>query len=197
MNKAVFLDKDGTIIPDVPYNVDPARIHLENGVAEGMRLLKQAGYLLMVVSNQSGVAHGYFTEEDLILVERKLQQELKAAQASLDGFFYCPHHPDGTVAQYSFSCDCRKPKAGMLFKAAQKFNIDLSRSWMIGDILNDVEAGNQAGCSTILIDNGNETEWAVTEARTPTAIVDNITAAVSFILSEKEHEEYNRNIQRV
>jgi D,D-heptose 1,7-bisphosphate phosphatase len=188
MNKAVFLDKDGTLIPDVPYNVDPALIRLEKGVGEGMHRLKQAGYLLIVVSNQSGVAHGYFREEDLLSVSNKLQQELQKMHTSFDGFFYCPHHPQGKVGQYSVSCDCRKPQAGMLFRAAEQFNIDLSRSWMIGDILNDVEAGNLAGCSTILINNGNETEWTLTSNRRPTCVFDSMTAAVSFILERPTTE---------
>jgi D-glycero-D-manno-heptose 1,7-bisphosphate phosphatase len=185
MNKAVFLDKDGTLIIDVPYNVDPSLIKLEKGVGPALRLLKQAGYLLIVISNQSGVAHGYFREEDLALVSERLQAELKNENVSFDGFFYCPHHPEGKIVQYAISCDCRKPQAGMILRAAEQFNIDLNSSWMVGDILNDIEAGNMAGCSTILINNGNETEWLLNDQRKPTCVFDCITDAVSYILQRQ------------
>lgn len=187
MNKAVFIDKDGTLIHDVPYNVDPSLIRLQEGAACGLRQLKDQGYLLIIVSNQSGVAHGYFNEEALTAVQEKLQDELKKDGVQLDGAFFCPHHPQGTVKRYAVSCECRKPKPGMLMKAATQFDIDLSQSWMIGDILHDVEAGNKAGCSTILIDNGNETEWQPGADRHPTEVVKNIRQAVSIILEQSAH----------
>ncbi|MGF1538798.1 MAG: D-glycero-alpha-D-manno-heptose-1,7-bisphosphate 7-phosphatase [Elainellaceae cyanobacterium] len=155
--KAIFLDKDGTLIHDIPYNVDPDRITLRDGTREGLQALHQQGYQLIVITNQSGVARGYFPEEAIAPVEAKLRALL--SPIPLAGFYYCPHHPQGTVAKYAIACDCRKPKPGMLLQAAQEHSVDLARSWFIGDILNDVEAGNRAGCRTILIDNGNETEW--------------------------------------
>lgn len=187
MNKAVFIDKDGTLIHDVPYNADPSLIRLQEGAAYGLRQLKDQGYLLILVSNQSGVAHGYFSEEALTAVQEKLQDELKKDGVQLDGAFFCPHHPQGIVKQYAVSCECRKPKPGMLVEAARQFDIDLSQSWMIGDILHDVEAGNKAGCSTILIDNGNETEWQPGADRHPTDVAKNIRQAVSIILEHKVH----------
>ena len=87
--------------------------------------------------------------------------------------YYCPHYPDGKIQKYKIECDCRKPKPGLILQAAREHDIDLSNSWMIGDILNDVEAGNRAGCKTILLDNGNETEWIWNEIRTPAFIVNN------------------------
>src|SRR5687767_8859310 len=159
MKKAVFIDKDGTLIPDLPYNVDTSLITLQEGAVEGLKLLQSAGFLLIIISNQAGVAYGYFKEADVLSVEEKLKELLSPEGVSLDGFFYCPHHPEGKVEAYSIKCSCRKPEAGMILKAAETFSIDLSRSWMIGDILNDVEAGHNAGCRSILIDNGNETEW--------------------------------------
>jgi D-glycero-D-manno-heptose 1,7-bisphosphate phosphatase len=182
MNKAVFLDKDGTLIHDIPYNTDPSLIQLQAGAGRSLRRLKDGGYLLVLVSNQSGVAHGYFKEEALSGVEEKLQQELKKDGVQLDAVYFCPHHPDGIVKEYALSCACRKPKPGMLLRAAQKLNIDLSQSWMIGDILHDVEAGNQAGCNTILINNGNETEWKLNTYRQPTEIAESIPEAASIIL---------------
>jgi D-glycero-D-manno-heptose 1,7-bisphosphate phosphatase len=181
MNKAIFIDKDGTLIEDIPYNVDPDLIRFMAGAIDGLKKLKTEGYLLIVISNQSGIAHGYFKEEAMQQVKEKLWGTLQDYGIRLDGLFYCPHHPYGTVSQYAFSCDCRKPKPGMIFKAAENLNVDLSRSWMIGDILHDVEAGNKAGCKTILINNGNETEWDLNENRKPTAMAGNLQeAALSY-----------------
>lgn len=186
MKKAIFLDKDGTLIHDMPYNVDTSLIRWNDGVFESLRLLKDRGYLLIVVSNQSGIAHGYFTEREMMIVRTKMYHDLVEAGARLDGFYFCPHHPDGVVADYAKVCHCRKPAPGMILQAADDFNIDLSQSWMIGDILNDIEAGNNAGCKTILINNGNETEWITTEERTPDFTVHNIKEAVEKIFSTQD-----------
>jgi D-glycero-D-manno-heptose 1,7-bisphosphate phosphatase len=179
--RAVFLDKDGTLIEDVPYNVRPEQIRLLPGGAEGLRRLHAAGYRLIVVSNQSGVAHGYFAEEALAGVERRLRQLLAEAGVPLAGFYYCPHHPDGSVAAYRVACACRKPEPGLLLRAAREHGIDLARSWLIGDILNDVEAGRRAGCRTILLDNGHETEWVLTPLRTPDARAPDLDTAARII----------------
>lgn len=181
LSKAVFLDKDGTLIKNVPYNVDPELIRLTDGALEALRLLQAGGYKLIVVSNQSGIARGLFDEEDLLPVETRLQRLLSAAYVSLDDFYYCPHHPAGVVPQYARQCSCRKPKPGMLFNAADDHQINLAESWLIGDILHDVEAGNLAGCKTILVDNGNETEWRLTDDRQPEFIVKNLFLAAYLI----------------
>lgn len=163
----VFVDKDGTLVRDVPYNVDPAKIRLAAGAAEGLSLLHDAGFRVAVVSNQSGVAHGYFAEDDLRIVETRLRQMLQEIDVSLAGFFYCPHHPKGKIVKYAIACDCRKPAPGLILAAARQLGCDLQRCWMIGDILDDVEAGRRAGCRTVLIDNGNETEWRSGRFREP------------------------------
>lgn len=140
---AVFLDKDGTLIEDVPYNVDPNLIRLTDGALDGLRSLHDAGYLLIVVSNQSGIARGYFEEQALGAVEQRMRRLLDAARVPLAGFYYCPHHPDGGVDAYSVECACRKPAPGLLSRAARDHGVSLGRSWMIGDILHDVEAGRR------------------------------------------------------
>ena len=180
--KAIFLDKDGTLIVDVPYNVNPELIVLAEKCLEGLKKLQDNGYLLIVISNQSGVARGYFDNGALKAVEDRLRYLLFSAEINLTDFYYCPHHPDGSIEPFNIDCDCRKPAPGMLFKAATAFGIDLNASWMIGDILNDVEAGKRAGCNTILVDNGNETEWVMNEFREPTASTQNIDEAAEFIL---------------
>ncbi len=181
MVAAVFLDKDGTLILDIPYNVEPSRIELAEFARSALMELRDRGFKLIVVSNQSGVARGYFPESALVGVEQRLQVLLNPIR--LDGFYYCPHHPQGNVAKYAIACECRKPKAGMLRQAAQDHQIDLARSWMIGDILNDVEAGRGVGCRTILIDNGNETEWILNDDREPHFRVANLAEATAAIVS--------------
>ena len=182
MKPAVFFDKDGTLIDDVPYNVDPAAIVLTPGAREGAQALHEAGYALVVVTNQSGVARGLFEEGALGAVETRLADLLGVPLA---GFYACPHHPAGTVARYATDCTCRKPMPGLIERAARDLGIDLGQSWMVGDILNDVEAGRRAGCCTILIDNGNETEWIDGPLRRPHHRVADIGEAALTILLGK------------
>ena len=184
--KAVFLDKDGTLIDDVPYNVDPLRVTLCNGAGAALRLLAKLDYRFFVVSNQDGLAHGHFDESALHGVRHRLNDLLFREQLSLDGFYFCPHHPGGKVKAYAVDCLCRKPMPGMLVQAAREHDIDLRASWMVGDILNDVEAGNRAGCRTVLIDSGNETEWRLGNNRLPTRVVSDMYAAAVIIASEDE-----------
>jgi D-glycero-D-manno-heptose 1,7-bisphosphate phosphatase len=182
-SKAVFLDKDGTLIENVPYNVDPDQIQLCEGAIAGLKLLQAADYQLIVITNQSGIARGYFPEAALNAVQHRLQELLAAHGIELDGFYYCPHHPDGVVTSYAIDCSCRKPQPGLLYQAAQEQAIDLTRSWLIGDILNDVEAGRAANCRTVLIDNGNETEWEFTSQRWPHHRAKTLHEAAQVILS--------------
>lgn len=168
---AVFLDKDGTLIENVPYNINPDLIRLTPGVAEALPILHAAGYRLMVISNQSGVARGYFPEAALRAVETRLRDLLAQLGVPLSGFYYCPHHPDGSIPAYAVACSCRKPAPGLLRRAAMEQNLDLARSWFVGDILDDVEAGRGAGCRTILLANGNETEWQLSAQRLPHFVV--------------------------
>lgn len=184
--KAVFLDKDGTLVENVPYNVDPAQISLTDGAVEGLAMLHAAGYRLIVVSNQAGVAHGKFKEEQLKTVEDHLRKLLDEAAIPLAGFYYCPHHPDGKVSAYTMACFCRKPNPGLLFQAAREHNLNLAGSWIIGDILHDIEAGRRADCRTVLIDNGNETEWRLSPLRKPHTSVPNLAEAAKVILAADE-----------
>jgi D-glycero-D-manno-heptose 1,7-bisphosphate phosphatase len=174
MDKAIFIDKDGTLINDIPYNVNPDLITLAPRSIEGLKALNNMGFKFIAISNQSGIAKGYFQEEALRGVEEKIQQVLRPHNLRINGFYYCPHSEDD-------GCECRKPKPELIFRAASDFGIDISQSWMIGDILNDVEAGNRAGCNTILIDNGNETEWLINQDRRPSFLAKNINQAADII----------------
>jgi D-glycero-D-manno-heptose 1,7-bisphosphate phosphatase len=184
--RAVFLDKDGTLVENVPYNVEPRHVRLVDGAGAALRLLSRLDYRFYVVSNQDGVAHGKFPEQALHRIRDRLGDLLFRENLTLDGFYYCPHHPDGSVAKYACSCDCRKPMPGMLLSAAREHDIDLAASWMVGDILHDVEAGNRAGCRTLLIDNGNETEWRLGPRRIPTRMAPDLYAAAKLIASHTE-----------
>jgi histidinol-phosphate phosphatase family protein len=180
-NRAVFLDKDGTLIEDVPYNVDPAKIRLAPGAQSALPALHALGYKLLVVSNQSGVARGLFSEQALAGVEARLRELLAELGVPLAGFYYCPHHPEGTLPVYAIRCGCRKPAPGLILRAAHDHGIDLGKSWLVGDILDDVEAGRNAGCQTILIDDGHETEWTLTTDRLPHHVAANLAEAAQII----------------
>jgi histidinol-phosphate phosphatase family protein len=171
MRKAVFLDKDGTLVRNVPYNVDPAKVELTPHATRALRELSRAGFRLLVVSNQPGLAHGYFAEDRLHV----LHAHLRSLLPELGEFYYCPHGPDE-------ECACRKPACGLLLRAAYRHGIDLARSWMVGDILDDVEAGRRAGCRTVLVDNGNETEWQRGPLRKPHFVARDLGEAANAIL---------------
>lgn len=182
LRPAVFLDKDGTLVDDVPYNVDPSRIRLAPGAVEGLTLLHAAGFALVVISNQAGVARGYFPESAIRPVIEEVRRLLGGVGVPLLGFYYCPHHPGGVVAGYSIRCECRKPKPGLIHRAARGHGLDLARSWFVGDLLDDVEAGRSAGCRTVLIDNGNETEWVLTPGRRPHQVATDLRDAAGRIV---------------
>ncbi|MEO2083177.1 MAG: HAD family hydrolase [Desulfurobacteriaceae bacterium] len=139
MRKAVFLDRDNTLIYDPGYIHEPEKVVLLPGVGEGLRRLKEAGFILVVISNQSGIGRGYYGEEDFWAVNRRLQELLLPFKVQIDDFLFCPHRPDE-------GCSCRKPGTELLFRAAEKWKIDLSRSFVIGDKDSDIEMGLRGGC---------------------------------------------------
>jgi D-glycero-D-manno-heptose 1,7-bisphosphate phosphatase len=173
--RAVFLDKDGTLVENIPHNVDPDRIALSRGAAEAVRTLAAHGFRLFVVSNQPGVALGLFEARQLDGVEQRLREMLP----ELSGFYYCPHAPDQ-------GCECRKPACGLLQRAARRHGLRLERSWMVGDILDDIEAGRRAGCRTVLVDNGNESEWRRTPEREPHFTASDLSHAAALITRSLE-----------
>lgn len=182
-NKAVFIDKDGTLIKNIPYNVNPDLIELNKHATQSLSVIKKLGYKIIVISNQSGIARGFFNEKDLRVAQQRLFDLLKEEGVILDDFYFCPHYPQGVIAKYSIICECRKPKIGLLKKAAKDHNIDLFSSFLIGDILDDVEPGNKSGCKTILINSGSETKWLFNKDRIPGFIVSNLLEAVIVIIS--------------
>jgi D-glycero-D-manno-heptose 1,7-bisphosphate phosphatase len=151
---AVFLDRDGTISEEVGYVNHISRLRLFPWTAEAIRKLNQAGFTVIVVTNQSGVGQGYFPENLVHEVHARIQSELKAQGARIDAFYYCPHHPNARLAAYRTECQCRKPATGMLEQAARDFGLNLRASFMVGDSTRDVECGLRAGARTLMVMTG-------------------------------------------
>jgi D-glycero-D-manno-heptose 1,7-bisphosphate phosphatase len=150
--RAVFLDRDGTINADTAYVASPDAVRLLAGAGRAVGRLNRAGWRVMVVSNQSGLARGHFDEAALAATNARLRELLAAEGAALDAIYVCPHLAEGaTVPRYAGECDCRKPAAGLLRRAAEHWGLDLAACWMVGDAVRDVEAGRAAGCRTILL----------------------------------------------
>jgi D-glycero-D-manno-heptose 1,7-bisphosphate phosphatase len=184
-NKAVFLDRDGTI------NVEKGYLHrIEDfdfipGAPQAIKLLKDAGFLVIVVTNQSGIARGYYSVRSVSLLHRHMDVELARSGVSVDAYYVCPHHPHGTIEKYAKACKCRKPLPGMLLNAAEKFSIDMERSYMIGDKAADVEAGLRAGCRSLLVRTGyGSEEMPMVPAGVP-SYADLLEAASALVGSEE------------
>jgi len=186
MKRAVFFDKDGTLVEDDPPNTDTTRVRFYPDVFMALRLLTDAGYDLVIVTNQSAVAHGRCDESDVRRMETYVKDRLADEGVPLSGFYYCPHHADGFVVPYAVPCECRKPQPGLLLYAARELRLDLTQSWMVGDILHDIEAGRWAGCRTVLLDNGHETQWRLTEGRWPDHIAQTLLKAAQLIVLSGE-----------
>ena len=152
--RAVFLDRDGTINVEKNYLYKIADFEFIPGAQDAIKMLKAAGYLVIVVSNQAGIARGYFDESDVEQLHQHMQAELAAYGTSIDAFYFCPHHPDEGLGAYKVQCECRKGKPGMLLQAALEHDLDLQHSFMVGDKLADIVAGERAGCKSILVLTG-------------------------------------------
>ncbi len=179
MRPAVFLDRDGTLIAEVGHPGDPDGVALLSGVPDSLRRLREAGLALVVASNQAGVARGYFTEEDVLAVNRRLADILADEGLELDGWYYCIHHPD-----FGGPCDCRKPAPGMLTRAARDLRLDLGRSWIVGDHPSDAEAGRRAGVRPIIVLSGH-THDHDDEHPEGVPVVADLVAATDLIVEDR------------
>jgi D-glycero-D-manno-heptose 1,7-bisphosphate phosphatase len=184
--RAVFLDRDGTLNEEMGYVNHVSRFHLLPGAAEAVRLLNENDWKVVVVSNQSGVARGYFPESVLAEVDARLNAELAREEARLDGTYYCLHHPQAQLEAYRRSCECRKPRPGLLRRAAQELGIDLGESWLIGDRLLDVETAHNAGARAVLVLTGygrGERDWVLSASPVkPDHVAEDVLAAVRWLL---------------
>ena len=174
MDRVVFLDRDGTLNEEVHYLYKPEDLRIFPGVPEALRLLKQAGYRLVVVTNQAGVARGYYRSEDVEHLHRYMNRLLERDGAAIDAFYYCPHHPEHGVGPYKTECRCRKPGIGMFEMAERQFEVDKAHSFMVGDKLLDVEAGKNYGITSVLVGTGYGREQHERCGRGPEAGPDRI-----------------------
>lgn len=185
----VFLDRDGTITEEAGYLTDSKRLKLIPGSAEAIALLNRFKIPAVVATNQAGVARGYFEEFMVKECNRKLKDMLRRLGAKLDAIYYCPHHPDVGIPPYRKNCDCRKPKPGMLLRAAKKFNLDLSKSYVIGDKATDLEVAAVVSARPILVKTGyglgeilyGRAKWKIK----PITVCENLFEAVSFIIDKE------------
>ncbi len=183
MTRALFIDRDGTLVEPRHYPSRPDELVLYPGMGSLLRLLREAGFMLVVVTNQSGLARGLFTESDLDRMHDHLRAELGREGVTIDAIYFCPHHLEGVVPDLAIACSCRKPEPGMLFQAASDLAIDLASSWFLGDILDDIEAGNRAGCRTILVDIGTERPPTL-PVRQPTAVARDTVEALTIVAAD-------------
>ena len=182
---AVFLDRDGTINEEVGYMDSLEKLKIIPEAFEAIRLINQNGMKAVVITNQSGVARGLFSEEFVQTVHAIIQEQLKARKAFIEAFYHCPHHPTEGQGVYLQACNCRKPAPGLLFKAADEMEIDLGRSYMIGDMPKDIEAAKRAGAKGILVRTGYGQEHRAFDVE-PDYIAGNILDAVRWILKDRE-----------
>lgn len=188
-HKAVFFDRDDTLVNDPGYIQRPDQVMLLPGAAEALIQLKKMGYLLVIVTNQSGVARGLITEEQLELIHQRLKKLFAAEGAAIDAVYYCPYHPEGTVKDFSIESNLRKPNAGMFFQAEKDLDIDLERSWMIGDSYRDIKAGKAAGCHTILVDVPGKIREKKAGDPEPDRKAVNLREAVNIIRMHEFHQK--------
>lgn len=177
-NRAVFLDRDGTIMEDSNYVGDVERVVLIPSAVGALKRLRDAGYKLFIITNQSGVGRGFFTREAVEQIHTHLDEQFGKAGVRFDGYYVCPHHPED-------NCDCRKPKPKFLLDAAREYGLDLARSFMIGDRASDIGAGANAGTKTILVLTGGGRETLVKNETKPDHVAGDIAGAADWILGQK------------
>ncbi len=183
---AVFLDRDGTIIKLVNYIKDPKDVELIEGAAEAIKELNRTDLLVLMVTNQAGVAKGYFTIQDVDSINAKMEQLIQEGGGYLDDIYICPHHPSEGETNFTCDCDCRKPKPGLLQEAAQEYGLSLDRCWIVGDNKSDIAAGKAAGVKTILVRTGHgaDMEKEMADDDAPDHVVDDLPQAVKIILGK-------------
>ncbi len=184
MRRAVFLDRDGVITQEPPHYAHKIdQLKFIAGTADAIRLLNNNGFMVIIASNQSGIARGYYREEDAALFNQAMRESLGQKGARIDAIYYCPHHPESKMETYRVVCDCRKPAPGMLKRAEKDWDIDLQRSFMVGDKLGDIESGKRAGCYTIMVKTGQGAQQLKGTDIECDYIADDLYHAVEHILA--------------
>ena len=195
MRPAVFFDRDGTLNEELGYVGEPERFHLYPFAAEAVRLVNERGWPAILITNQAGVGRGLYTEADVERIHALLAESLAAGGARLDAIYYCPHHPTKGVGAYRVVCDCRKPSPGMLRQAAREFDLDLTRSYLITDVYEEVRMAEGMGGTGVLVLTGygqrdyeqHRAEWSAPGSPAP-MVAENALAAVRQILAPREAE---------
>jgi D-glycero-D-manno-heptose 1,7-bisphosphate phosphatase len=189
---AIFLDRDGVLIQDIHLLTRREQVRIFSYASSAVQRLKDAGFFVVVVTNQTVIARGLASECDIEYLHNWIQEKLVADGGSgIDKFYYCPHHPNATVLRYRHICECRKPSPGMIFQAAQELDIDLERSWLVGDRISDIVAGQNAGCKTILVETGMHEAPAIESSYSgkfpgkPDFVCDDLRVATDIILGGK------------
>ena len=189
MSSAIFLDRDGVLIEDVHLLTCPGDIRVLEGVPQALRSLKEVGFQLIIISNQTVVARGLISEQEVYVINAEMERILEQAGGPrLDGFYFCPHHPNATLPTYRITCDCRKPRPGLLLRAAREHNLNLGASFVVGDRITDIIAGARAGCRTVLVQTGKheappiETVEPLDESVQPDHVCADLRAAAEWIL---------------
>ena len=181
-SKAVFLDRDGTIIEDSGYVSTPEQVHFIPGSIAAIKKLNAAGFKVIVITNQSGVARGFFGEDMLQTIDKTVHRQILNGGAHLDAIYYCPHHAEYGAYPYKQACSCRKPGTGMIDKAAKDLDLDLARSFLIGDHSCDIAAGKKAGLKTVFVTTGHGAKEQANLTEQPDQIAADLAAAVDWIL---------------
>lgn len=186
MRPAVFLDRDGTIIEEVGYLNRLDRLTFFPWTIDAIRAMNDAGIAVVVVTNQAGVAHGYYDETFVRETHREIEKRISEGRARVDAFYYCPHHPRATLDAYRQACECRKPGTGMLRQAAADLGLDLARSYVVGDRWGDVELGKAAGAKSVIVTTGYASghELRTEGAAAADAVTDNLASAVGWIIGD-------------
>lgn len=182
--RAVFLDRDGTINVEKNYLHRIEDFEFIPGVPQALKKLQDAGFLLVVVTNQSGVARGYYTLDDVDVVHQYMRAKLLESGVNIDGIYVCPHHPTKGHSSYRKSCNCRKGKPGMLLQAAEDLNINLKKSYMVGDKLADLEAGDAAGCRSLLVRTGYGADLILPTHLANVLVTDDLPMAAECIMRQ-------------
>jgi D-glycero-D-manno-heptose 1,7-bisphosphate phosphatase len=184
-NAAIFLDRDGTINEEVGYLGDLEKLVIYPSSFEAVRLINESGMKVVVITNQSGVARGYFNEDFVMTVHSRINETLQKKGAHIDRFYYCPHHPTEGKGRYLKLCDCRKPKTGMVIKASEELDIDLSLSYMVGDTVKDIDLANKSGVKGILVKTGYGKKEMSSDMK-PDYIAEDILDAVNWIMRDRK-----------
>lgn len=181
-NKACFLDRDGVLIHEKCYLYKPEEVEIYTESYNAISALKSNGFKIIVVTNQAGVARGFFKEADILKVHAEIDRQLSNKNLSIDAYYYCPHHPNGIFKEYSIDCECRKPKPNMILQASKDLNIELSMSFLIGDKISDLLAAKNAGCQSALVKTGHGIEYVEKAEQLGFKVFDNIDTAVNYFL---------------